>query len=390
MNSWTLQSGFPVVKVTRDYDSGSITLYQERLFNTNLIQEEEEVQTWWIPYNFASSNRRDFENTNPIGWMEEGIATKTFESTDDINWSSSDWIIFNVQQTGYYRVNYDNQNWLLIAEELNHGDFEDIVPTNRAQIIDDSLSLANLEKLDYEIALEVVSYLAHETDLIPLMAANNNLKYLKRMLIGEEYFNNYIQTIFLTAYTKYGVDEIEAEPVADKLIRPIIIDWMCSMGNVDCLTKTSEKLKAYITSEEGSAIIEPDLKQSIFCNGLRQSGSDEFVFLFQKMQKSSDSIERNLIIDSLGCIENVQIIEEFLWASFATNNMEVSFLAGERLRIFQSIILNGLIGLEATIDFIEKNYSELYATDTATISTIISIISGYIVNEDLSTKVRNI
>lgn len=360
MNSWTLKSGYPVVKVTRDYSSGSISLYQERFLSTPVVSEE--VLTWFIPYNFASSNRRDFENTNPIGWMEVGAATKAVETTDEINWAASDWVIFNVQQTGYYRVNYDNENWKLIAEELNNGDFEDIVPTNRAQLIDDSLNLANAGKLDYEIALEVVSYLQRETDLIPLKAANNNLNFLRRMLIGKDFFSTYILTIFTAAFTKYGVDEIADEPAVDKLIRPIIVDWVCSMGSADCLIKTSEKLKAYIAAEDGSAIIEPDMKRSIFCNGLRQSGSEEFVYLFQKFQSSTDPIERNLIIDGLNCVEDPKLIEEYLWSSYSLSNFDVQFLAGETLRVFSGVMNNGLIGLETTIEFIEKHHYELYLT----------------------------
>jgi aminopeptidase N len=32
--------------------------------------------------------------------------------------SSSNWIIANVMEYGFYRVNYDQQNWNLIAQQL--------------------------------------------------------------------------------------------------------------------------------------------------------------------------------------------------------------------------------------------------------------------------------
>ena len=43
------------------------------------------------------------------------------------------WVIFNVQETGYYKVNYDNQNWQLIISQLN-SEHMAIHAINRAQV----------------------------------------------------------------------------------------------------------------------------------------------------------------------------------------------------------------------------------------------------------------
>ena len=53
----------------------------------------------------------------------------------------NEWMIFNVQETGYYRVNYQDDNWRLLRNALvtNHQVIQGI---NRAQILDDSLNLA--------------------------------------------------------------------------------------------------------------------------------------------------------------------------------------------------------------------------------------------------------
>ena len=51
------------------------------------------------------------------------------------------WYIFNIREVGYYRVNYDEQNWNLITNQLI-SDHTGIGTMNRAQIMDDSLNLA--------------------------------------------------------------------------------------------------------------------------------------------------------------------------------------------------------------------------------------------------------
>ena len=53
---------------------------------------------------------------------------------------------------------------------------------NRAQILDDALSLARADLLDYPTALMTTEYLTAETDLIPWSAALTGFSYLEDMM----------------------------------------------------------------------------------------------------------------------------------------------------------------------------------------------------------------
>lgn len=68
--------------------------------------------------------------------------------------------------TGYYRVNYDLENWNLLIEQLikNH---TVIHPVNRAQLISDSYALAEAGIIPYYIPLNITSYLINEKDYMP-------------------------------------------------------------------------------------------------------------------------------------------------------------------------------------------------------------------------------
>ena len=70
----------------------------------------------------------------------------------------------------FCRVNYDKQNWVLLAEQLlrNHTAIHVI---NRAQIMDDALNLAKSDLLDYEAALSVTEYLHKEMEYVPWASA---------------------------------------------------------------------------------------------------------------------------------------------------------------------------------------------------------------------------
>ena len=78
-------------------------------------------------------------------------------------------MILNKKATGYYRVNYDRQNWLLIADTLmtNH---QAIHPLNRAQIICDVIDLSKTGHVTQEIHDAVMEYIDMEKDFAPLNA----------------------------------------------------------------------------------------------------------------------------------------------------------------------------------------------------------------------------
>lgn len=185
MDGWTLQTGFPYVTVTRNYEANKINFEQRRFIlmetnsSTELAALDDKEPLWWVPITYTTKSRSDFTNTKPSHWMR---AEKNLVIEDDVN--KSDWVIANLQVTGYYRVNYDKENWKLIIEQLmDPQSFHKISQANRAQLIDDAMNLARAEILDYTTALDITKYLNHETDYVPWKAAINNLLYIDSMLI---------------------------------------------------------------------------------------------------------------------------------------------------------------------------------------------------------------
>ena len=115
----------------------------------------------------------DFDTTRPRFWS--GVRGGNIQ----LDVAASDWLILNNQQSGYYRVNYDAQNWRLITQQLMSTNFNIIHRTNRAQLIDDAFTLARSGVIDYGIALNLSEYLGAETDFIPLYSFYQALEFLE-------------------------------------------------------------------------------------------------------------------------------------------------------------------------------------------------------------------
>lgn len=93
----------------------------------------------------------------------------------------NDWYIANIQHAGFYRVNYDQENWERLIEQLeqNH---TIINPINRAQILDDTYNLGRAELIDQTVFLNITKYLKKEQDPLPFTAALYGLNYISSML----------------------------------------------------------------------------------------------------------------------------------------------------------------------------------------------------------------
>jgi aminopeptidase N len=74
-------------------------------------------------------------------------------------------------------VNYDEDNWKALAEQL-HKNPNDIHVLNRAQLIDDAFNLARVEKLNYTFVLDLTEYLEKENDVVPWYSVKNGFSYL--------------------------------------------------------------------------------------------------------------------------------------------------------------------------------------------------------------------
>lgn len=79
-------------------------------------------------------------------------------------------LIFGFFFSGYYRVNYDSQNWNLLTAQLKE-DMNKIHVLNRAQLIDDTFTFAYEDDLSYIVPFKLAQYLGKETEMVPLLSA---------------------------------------------------------------------------------------------------------------------------------------------------------------------------------------------------------------------------
>ncbi|XP_071579424.1 aminopeptidase N-like [Temnothorax nylanderi] len=250
---WISQNHYPVLNVTCKYNNESHFI----------VRMKNASETWWIPLTFTTQPDIDFNNTLPtIVTLKDRVSVPML--------SKDNWIILNMQQIGYYRVNYDAENWRKIACYLNSENYKNIHVVNRAQIIDDAFYFTMTSQLNASIFWELTRYLQQETEYAawyPMIKVLERISYIFPILNKSEYFN--FETMILEQLKsllgtiKYS-DELN-ESYSMECLRQEAVKWACVLNDSSCKTMALNKLQQHLTDV---FLISPGWKKWTYCNGL--------------------------------------------------------------------------------------------------------------------------
>jgi aminopeptidase N len=137
MSTWTDQMGYPYVEIIRDYDKQIIKISQQQF----LFDSESEPPK--SPYNYIWSIPLKIKTSSLL--LTDIIWFSKTQMNMTINIQSNEWILVNPDLLGFFRTNYDKENWKKIIQQfkIDHQKFSIV---ERAGLIDDALNLARPSK----------------------------------------------------------------------------------------------------------------------------------------------------------------------------------------------------------------------------------------------------
>ncbi|XP_017007594.2 aminopeptidase N [Drosophila takahashii] len=378
-SSWSHQAGYPLLTVTRNYETGTFTITQKRYVAD---KDDANVATWYVPVNFATASNSDYRNTSATHYLLN--VTETVIS--DVQVASDSWLLANLQNHGYFRTIYDEQNYELLAAVLKSQTWK-IHVRNRAQLLYDTYIFVNTGRLSHSLLLNLLSYLEKEEQYAPWSTANTILTVYDRYLRGDDAYYNFqafVQRLIDPIFEKIGVNEIPGEHYLNNYLRIVLVSLSCQVGSSDCYSKSAKKLSEYLYN--GTAI-EATLRTQAYCAGLRSTSNEVYSRVQSDLLASSDSTDRSLFISSLGCSgQNSQLLD-FLRLSLDTTN---SLSYSERTSLLNSAYSRSEIGLTASLDFLEtnwENYAKL-SESSKPLDTALRGIATYVVSEKQKTRLN--
>nr|XP_033483089.1 aminopeptidase N-like isoform X2 [Epinephelus lanceolatus] len=365
MKRWTLQMGFPVVTI--DTRTGSITQKHFLLDPESVVDRPSEFNyTWFVP----------------IKWMKTGVEQEQYwllQRTDAHNLmrvSGQDWVLANIDVSGYFRVNYDLGNWdrLLSLLNTNHQALSII---NRAQIIDDAFNLARAKIINTTLALRTTKYLSKEREYIPWESALRNLNYYILMFDRSEvygalqsYLKKQIQPLFehfktITAnWTKVPSGH------TDKYNQINAIGTACSAGVEGCRELIKSWYRQWMENPHRN-LIHPNLKSTVYCYAIAYGGVEEWDFAWRMLKNATLASEASRLRTALACAKAPWLLNRYL-----EYTLDVSKVRRQDALSTIQYIAGNVVGMPLAWNFVRARWSQIFQLYGGGSFSFSNLISG--------------
>ncbi|XP_011690580.1 PREDICTED: uncharacterized protein LOC105451677 [Wasmannia auropunctata] len=383
MDTWTTKAGYPVVTIVINDNGVILPLYQNRFLLTNFTCESPTNHTWTIPLTFTTQSKPDFDNTIPKYWM----STERYNIRVKVD--PKEWVIFNLQSSGFYRVNYNNRGWQNIFNSLKNGNLDDIHVLNRASIVDDLLNLGRAGYQNYAMVLDGLLYLKRETNYLPFKAAFNGFEYLNMRFTGHEehsYFKLYVLSLIDNIHMQLRYEDKENDDRLTILLRQEVNNWLCKFDDNECVTIYKEKFKQWRTN--ATARIMPNERTIAYCIAMRYGTSEDWDFLWKEYLNSNYPSDQMVILEALGCSQNTTILEKYLL--YAITNYETNRIRRQDSVIVFDAVCKGansnLLGVNFVLSFVEIYHKKIENYHDEGIIAFLSQASKYLSTVELVNK----
>ncbi|XP_032687698.1 glutamyl aminopeptidase-like isoform X7 [Odontomachus brunneus] len=305
MNTWLTKTHYAELFVERYYDKRRPMTYLSLYARINHNE-------WIIPVNYFTKMTYMSSNTLDVVWHDWCYLNSTLKAGyDDMQISINNFLIVNVEQSGYYRVNYDDRNWMLLATHMQKNNTPHIPPLTRAQLVNDAYYFTIGRNINTSIFVEVTKHLERDTDFIAwypmfniLLDISPYFKFFESNYI-KEHFSIILDRVLLTI----GYEENSSDDPMRKSLRYLVRMWACKLNHPVCINTASHRLiDYYIDNLEGLNKLWIMTKEWILCDGSKLEHLDDWKIILNK----SMIYNNTELLEYLSCTENTSIIIYYL------------------------------------------------------------------------------
>ncbi|KAL7036908.1 hypothetical protein ACKWTF_008989 [Chironomus riparius] len=339
METWEDQPGFPLISVNV---SGSNLIISQNKYSTN------NGETYSVPLTFATKSNPNFTPRIKT-WLP--LRVMPF-SQASLGFAAGDWIILNIHQVGYYRVDYDRTLWHAIIDQLKHNHTV-INPINR-EVLQDEFLMAwmELNRVNGGDALSLLSYLGNESYSAVWERANEALLYMKTNLFGTvayDEFLKFLQQITKPHLIRLEYDSSSSDSADDQTLRSITKHWNCIAIDGDCVARDFTQLFVLFRHGHGDGNFD-------FCNALKITDHTTYQEILNAVIDNPNLNHRSSYIYNLGCsilTVNLQTLLE------AVLNGENGLSPDEKGIFVQTMATTSNLGLEMSLNFFDEHYLDV-------------------------------
>ncbi|XP_073687905.1 aminopeptidase N-like [Garra rufa] len=348
MNRWVLQMGFPVVTINTA--TGQITQEHFLLDPESKPDRPSEFNyEWFVPISWTKK-----EAAQPLHWLLQ----KTQQS-NEMKITGDEWILANINVTGYYRVNYDNENWQRLLNVLQTS-IQSIPVINRAQIIDDAFNLAKAGIIETTLALKTTLFLESENEYIPWESALDNLYYFYLMFDRTEvygpmqaYVGKQVNNLF-DYFTRITNWEDVPKGHTDQYNQVNALRVACSTGLEDCTILVKTWFQKWMDNPAVNPI-KPNLRYTVYCSAIAAGGEKEWDFAWQEFENATVASEKDKLRAAMTCATKPWLLNRYLKYTLDPNKIRKQDATSTIISIASNVV-----GQSLAWDFVRANWEYIF------------------------------
>ncbi|KAI4480852.1 hypothetical protein M0804_009949 [Polistes exclamans] len=308
IDSWITQGGYPLVNVSRNYAEKSAIVRQKKFTYDEPTKERNDL--WDIPLTYVEVND-DWSNPKKM-WLLKHDKEQIIRNISMIKDKQNEinWILVNVNKTGYYRVNYDEKNWELLAKGLEKNP-EDFPTETRASLVDDVFALAAVGFSKYETAFGFIKYMQMKERhygtwnvLTRHVFKLNNILYESSVLID---FQEFMQKFITPLYNEVGNNILEGSPLT-----LVAIKLACISEYFKCIDWAKQCFIQMKTNPNFKHTIPMYIRRTLYCTIAKHGGLEEWNYIYQKAKSSMKTEEKYNLLSSFGCFQMPGILQSII------------------------------------------------------------------------------
>lgn len=307
MDTWTKQMGFPVVNVKKSGNKYILT--QKRFLADPDVQynasDSEYGYKWTIPITYITNKTSE----PTLVWFDKEASNLVIEPNETI-----DWIKFNADEVGYYRVNYEPTEWETLNNLLRYY-HKRLSVSDRAHLLEDAFSLAAAQELDYSVPMNMTAYLSREYHAVPWSVAGSKLTAIDTLLSLTDLsskFKKYVRDLVDGPYHEVAWTVENTEDHVALRLRTSVLDLACSVGHEECLEDAGNIFKSWI---QDSNDVRPhiDIRALVYYYGMHHVGDEaSWNTMFRRFVAETDSTEKLKLMRGLAGIRSDWILNKFI------------------------------------------------------------------------------
>ncbi|KAL0477810.1 hypothetical protein AKO1_013816 [Acrasis kona] len=288
MNTWVLQTGYPLIKITPVANTtATVQLSQERFLLDGTTDDSK--PQWIVPIRYQTN-------------QSNGDSKLIVLSETSVN------IDLGLENQGdtYYKLNS-----CAVGDRLAKS-----TPADRLNLINDLFAFCQSNLMGFDLYLDMLSRLNQERDYYVWSEISTGLGYLYNLLGGEEQIINKLNTftvgLYKDIYERLGWDATQGDGPMDSPLRALVINRLLKAKHSHAVDQAIQRFQSHV---EGSGTLIPDLRSCVY--SIVVSTSDRgYQQAFEIYQNADSHSEKIRALQSICTTKDTSRINELIQMTF--------------------------------------------------------------------------